>query len=216
MLCARARETALVNAFSWLRPFHFRSVAQRELQDLRAIDLRHCPSCNAVIQKNGGCPQMRCPCGHRFAWHSARRVTFEADHEGGVHWPTPTPSAGQPRDRPERGAASRRRTIQQGGLRALRTVPAVVGIVGSSAIGGLAFAGVVIGGYVLLIGAAGAGVAAITRLRPLGWTLAFGALCWCVISGGMVPAVLGAAKFGLEAGAMLGVGACLWRLAGSA
>lgn len=38
----------------------------------RGVALRACPNCNAPIEKNGGCDQMRCACGHTFSWWRAR------------------------------------------------------------------------------------------------------------------------------------------------
>ena len=29
---------------------------------------QQCPKCNELIHKNGGCPSMRCFCGHTFSW----------------------------------------------------------------------------------------------------------------------------------------------------
>ena len=36
--------------------------------------LRYCPGCHTPIAKNGGCPQMSCPCGMRFRWYDARPI----------------------------------------------------------------------------------------------------------------------------------------------
>jgi len=33
-----------------------------------ARDMKHCPSCSVLIQKNGGCDHMTCRCGHEFSW----------------------------------------------------------------------------------------------------------------------------------------------------
>lgn len=41
--------------------------------DLRALGLQRCPRCRAAIEKNGGCNQMRCRCGHRFQWRAGPR-----------------------------------------------------------------------------------------------------------------------------------------------
>ena len=65
-----------------------------EARDLRRLDLRHCPSCSAVIQKNGGCHQMRCACGHRFSWANAPRAHFESA-DSGARWPTTSENAGR-------------------------------------------------------------------------------------------------------------------------
>eukprot|EP00811_Abedinium_folium_P030497 NODE_4890_length_1833_cov_23.322392.p1 GENE.NODE_4890_length_1833_cov_23.322392~~NODE_4890_length_1833_cov_23.322392.p1 ORF type:complete len:340 (+),score=42.99 NODE_4890_length_1833_cov_23.322392:312-1331(+) len=35
---------------------------------------KHCPECSAVIQKSGGCDNMRCCCGCRFRWSTATPV----------------------------------------------------------------------------------------------------------------------------------------------
>ena len=37
----------------------------------RQAEIRFCPSCRSPIIKNGGCPNMRCICGHRFRWTDA-------------------------------------------------------------------------------------------------------------------------------------------------
>jgi len=31
-------------------------------------EMKRCPSCNALIEKNGGCDHMTCRCGHSFNW----------------------------------------------------------------------------------------------------------------------------------------------------
>mmetsp|Transcript_92903 Transcript_92903/g.170343 ORF Transcript_92903/g.170343 Transcript_92903/m.170343 type:complete len:336 (-) Transcript_92903:227-1234(-) len=36
--------------------------------------MKHCPSCNALIEKNGGCDHMRCRCGHSFLWSQVTNV----------------------------------------------------------------------------------------------------------------------------------------------
>uniref|UniRef100_A0A7S2BR19 RING-type domain-containing protein n=1 Tax=Haptolina brevifila TaxID=156173 RepID=A0A7S2BR19_9EUKA len=40
----------------------------------RSLNLRYCPGCNRPILKNGGCPNMTCPCGRRFNWDIALAV----------------------------------------------------------------------------------------------------------------------------------------------
>ena len=45
----------------------FRRAAKR-------LDLRLCPSCDAPVQKNGGCNHIRCPCGADFRWSRAKPV----------------------------------------------------------------------------------------------------------------------------------------------
>ena len=40
----------------------------------RRLNLRLCPSCNAPVQKNGGCSHMTCRCGAHFEWSSAKPV----------------------------------------------------------------------------------------------------------------------------------------------
>jgi len=36
--------------------------------------MKHCPSCNALIEKNGGCDHMICRCGHSFRWSQVTNV----------------------------------------------------------------------------------------------------------------------------------------------
>ena len=82
----------------WLRPSWM--VQASELRSLRRLELRHCPSCSAIIQKRGGCSQVRCRCGHGFSWLSAALVRFEAPNGGGVRWPERAANAGLAPRRP--------------------------------------------------------------------------------------------------------------------
>lgn len=45
--------------------------APLDVNVIRALGLRCCPSCFAPIQKTGGCDNMRCRCGHAFKWSLA-------------------------------------------------------------------------------------------------------------------------------------------------
>ena len=38
------------------------------------LDLRLCPSCDAPVQKNGGCNHIKCRCGADFQWSRAKPV----------------------------------------------------------------------------------------------------------------------------------------------
>lgn len=40
----------------------------------RNSQLKYCPGCSKIIEKNGGCNSMTCRCGHRFRWDKARPV----------------------------------------------------------------------------------------------------------------------------------------------
>jgi hypothetical protein len=41
----------------------------------KKLDLRRCPQCNTIIEKNEGCSSMACYlCGHTFRWSDAKRV----------------------------------------------------------------------------------------------------------------------------------------------
>jgi hypothetical protein len=41
----------------------------------QSLDLRRCPQCSTIIEKNAGCPSMDCyMCGHHFTWSDAERV----------------------------------------------------------------------------------------------------------------------------------------------
>lgn len=53
--------------------------------------IRHCPSCQVPIEKNGGCNHMRCKCGHEFCW----LCMAEATH--GMHFCGREPGLDEPR-----------------------------------------------------------------------------------------------------------------------
>lgn len=53
--------------------------------------IRHCPSCQVPIEKNGGCNHMRCKCGHEFCW----LCMAEATH--GMHFCGREPGLDDPR-----------------------------------------------------------------------------------------------------------------------
>ena len=41
----------------------------------KQLDLRRCPECSTIIEKNEGCSSMACYlCGHTFRWNDAKRV----------------------------------------------------------------------------------------------------------------------------------------------
>jgi hypothetical protein len=41
----------------------------------KQLDLRRCPECSTIIEKNEGCSSMVCYlCGHNFRWDDAKRV----------------------------------------------------------------------------------------------------------------------------------------------
>jgi Ribonuclease G/E len=41
----------------------------------KQLDLRRCPECSTIIEKNEGCSSMVCYlCGHQFRWSDAERV----------------------------------------------------------------------------------------------------------------------------------------------
>jgi len=33
------------------------------------FNIKHCPGCNRMMQKNGGCKHMTCKCSHQFCWY---------------------------------------------------------------------------------------------------------------------------------------------------
>mmetsp|Transcript_9413 Transcript_9413/g.16691 ORF Transcript_9413/g.16691 Transcript_9413/m.16691 type:complete len:310 (-) Transcript_9413:151-1080(-) len=43
-------------------------------QAARRLHMKRCPSCNAAIEKHGGCNHMQCSCGHSFDWQEALTV----------------------------------------------------------------------------------------------------------------------------------------------
>jgi len=82
--------SSLDTLFAFIRP--------TEASRLAGLNLRHCPACTAIIQKNGGCSHMRCRCGHTFRWDQARPVDFSSDvdrRQGSVRWPTLAQDAGR-------------------------------------------------------------------------------------------------------------------------
>ena len=58
------------------------ALSQREQRAFRRaavrLDLRLCPSCDAPVQKNGGCNHIRCRCGADFQWSRAKSVAKKA------------------------------------------------------------------------------------------------------------------------------------------
>jgi len=62
-------------------------------EDFKALNCRHCPGCNRVIQKVDGCDAMMCGqnfhggnqqqgCGRKFHWQSARRYEPNYSRKG--------------------------------------------------------------------------------------------------------------------------------------
>lgn len=44
-------------------------------RELRDFDfLRRCPKCTSLVEKNGGCTHMKCPCGHEFYWDKLKPI----------------------------------------------------------------------------------------------------------------------------------------------
>jgi len=54
--------------------FQERRAKQAFRRAARRDHLKHCPSCYAMIQKDGGCDHMKCHCGHEFSWDNALTV----------------------------------------------------------------------------------------------------------------------------------------------
>ena len=48
---------------------------------LDSAGAKRCPSCSVLIEKDGGCSQVSCTCGHTFNWHYDE--TVDSDSEGG-------------------------------------------------------------------------------------------------------------------------------------
>jgi len=56
-----------------------KSTAQKTIQNNQNI--RACPTCGKLVERRGGCPNMTCPVGHNFNWHSAKdRVPADSLH----------------------------------------------------------------------------------------------------------------------------------------
>ena len=64
---AASSSTVEAPALSQQEQRAFRRAAKR-------LDLRLCPSCDAPVQKNGGCNHIRCRCGADFQWSRAKPV----------------------------------------------------------------------------------------------------------------------------------------------
>lgn len=63
--CCPARRLRAVNSRAPLVSNAAPALTDVELSEL---GLQRCPRCRIAIEKNGGCNQMTCRCGHRFQW----------------------------------------------------------------------------------------------------------------------------------------------------
>lgn len=115
----------------------------------RGVELRMCPGCGVPIQKNGGCPSMRCACGRRFQWTHARPLrpcrTCHVDSEEGPfgRWQTCeycSPFAKAQAATLKAGTASVLAPLAVGAGAAAIAVAATVAIVPAATFGPLALA----------------------------------------------------------------------------
>jgi len=90
-------------------------------QATRGLELRHCPRCQVPIQKNGGCDNVRCPCGHSFSWPRARPVHACRRPHTNMFWGKSCPHCSR--------VARTRLAVRRAGLVALAT-PMAVGAAG--------------------------------------------------------------------------------------
>lgn len=108
-------------------------------------DMKRCPSCNVLIQKNGGCDHMRCRCGCHFNWSEVpvRATSLPCNcvhrHPDFGLWGTTCPNS---------------TLTAKAKLMARRAGLVAVAVPGTAVVGGLVLAGGAVGG--LVFAAAGA------------------------------------------------------------
>ena len=49
---------------------------------LDSVGAKCCPSCSVLIEKDGGCDQVSCTCGHTFNWHYDETVDSDGEGDG--------------------------------------------------------------------------------------------------------------------------------------
>lgn len=167
-----------------------------------------------MIQKNGGCNNVRCRCGHSFRWNQARVVSFETAENGRVRWPTPSAGAGQPMLRggllPRPGAVNQRRGERFPVQAALeeRCAGAVVGACSGAVLGGFALTSAVVFGKVavpvMLMSYCGSWCGWATRVHGCGAMGAVVGVVLVVTSTSVMSAIYAAAHAGAMLGAVIG------------
>eukprot|EP00929_Paragymnodinium_shiwhaense_P111179 TRINITY_DN7883_c0_g1_i1.p1 TRINITY_DN7883_c0_g1~~TRINITY_DN7883_c0_g1_i1.p1 ORF type:complete len:376 (+),score=74.22 TRINITY_DN7883_c0_g1_i1:133-1260(+) len=102
--------------------------AQKAFLELaRSMNLKRCPICQVIIEKNGGCDQMTCRCGNVFDWRQAPTVVpceWFHDHPSFSIWGSSCPGCSW---RAKLKLLIQRTVIMVGGVAALPFVLVLAG-----------------------------------------------------------------------------------------